>query len=163
MAAEWLWALLRFAVIASILGVAVLVIGARVPRRMDYRSFPYRTYPFEDKLYRRLRVSRWKTRLPDASRFSSLMMRKTIDGDITSGHIERLIRETCVAESSHWMIMILILGTLLGEEGDWTGWYVFVYDLFNLPFIITQRYNRPRMIRIMEMLQRREAGSGLNG
>ena len=152
---KWLYELLRFLWIALILGAAVLFIGARVPRRMNYCAFPYKTYPFEEKLYKRIKVSRWKSFLPDASRIVPIMTRKKIGNDISSAHIERLIRETCVAESSHWILMILILGTFLGEEGDLNGLYVFVYDLFNLPFIIVQRYNRPRMIKALEIVRRR--------
>lgn len=41
----------------------------------------------------------------------------------------------------------------------WAGFIMIAYAILaNLPFILTQRYNRPRLQRLLQLKQQREAG-----
>ena len=39
---------------------------------------------------------------------------------------------------------------------EWTPLFILLYDIGNLPFIVIQRYNRPRMMKILRMREERE-------
>ena len=154
--------LLRCLLYTAALGAAGFVAGrilARRPCRFDV--FPYRDYPFEKggHFYRKFRIHCWQSRVPDMSRlFPRLMPAKRLTHRITAAEAERMVRETCVAESVHALLCLAGLGDLWLWPG-WGGFAVWlVYVLFgNLPFIMIQRFNRPKLIMLMDKCRRAEA------
>lgn len=127
--------------------------------RRDFRTdaFPFKPYAFEKngRFYDRLRIRRWKDRVPDMSKYLRFLPRKALT-DTSRGRVKLLVQETCVAELVHAALMVLALPVLLCQEW-WATLMVAVYDLVgNLPFIMIQRYNRPRLLRLEEKLERRE-------
>ena len=61
-----------------------------------------------------------------------------------------LVQETCVAECVHFCLGLLSLGAFALCRSGWMVCIVAVYILLgNLPFQIIQRYNRPRLLRLM--------------
>ena len=80
---------------------------------------------------------------------------------VTASQVELLVQETCVAEAVHTASILLGLGALWLCPG-WGGvvlWLIW-FLLANLPFILIQRYNRPRLMRLHALLQRREQRKG---
>lgn len=80
---------------------------------------------------------------------------------VTASQVELLVQETCVAEAVHTASILLGLGALW----LWPGWggvvlWLIWFLLANLPFILIQRYNRPRLMRLHALLQRREQRKG---
>ena len=66
-----------------------------------------------------------------------------------------LISETCIAEVTHVVAAILGFRCVFIWHGI-GGWVVSILFLvINIPFIIMQRYNRPRLKRAYEMLKSR--------
>ena len=62
-----------------------------------------------------------------------------------------MIRETCAAEATHALLLLAGLGVLAFWPGVWGIVLYLVYAIFgNLVFIIIQRYNRPRLVRLYE-------------
>ncbi len=151
----------RFVLLCAVSGVATLFIGMLVPRRFDMRRFPYKSYAFErdGKLYRRLGVPVWKSRMPDASRVISLMTRKSLKDDMSFEYMERLAQETCIAESTHWLLILLCPLYAFFVPVAYCIPFSVIYALGNAPFIMIQRYNRPRMLKLIEM--RRERGENI--
>ena len=111
----------------------------------------YRLRDFEDhgRFYERLRIKRWKDRLPEAGAlftggFSKRSV-KTLDRSV----FERFVVETRRAEWTHWVIMLATPVFLV-----WNWWWVellmIVYALAaNLPCLLVQRYNRARLARLL--------------
>ena len=69
-----------------------------------------------------------------------------------------MINETCVAELSHIIISIFGIPALwiMPGTGGIIVFLIFVFVL-NFPFIIIQRYNRPRLVRLQKkLLERKE-------
>ena len=67
-----------------------------------------------------------------------------------------MIQETCVAELTHVLLSVCGLYALRLWPGAGGVLITAVYILFgNVPFIIIQRYNRPRLQRL-EAMQRRK-------
>jgi len=142
-----------FAATCMLIGPISLVIGELLPReRFDYRVFPYHSFGFEDngRIYLLIRVHRWKDRVPDASKIIRGLFKKKLGLIRDERHILGLIRETCVAEFVHIMLSLASPVFLFIFEG-WQGYAIMaIYVLCNLPFIIIQRYNRPRLVVLME-------------
>lgn len=137
------------------LGILSFVLGRLVPKTwFDYTRFPYRTFAFErnGKLYEALRVSRWQSRVPDMSRlFPKLMPPKKMPARPDEQTLLIMIRETCAAEATHTLLMLAGLGVIVIWPCVWGVMLYLVYAILgNLIFIIIQRYNRPRLVRLYE-------------
>lgn len=141
------------------LGAAGFIIGRIVPKRwFDSARFPYRTHAWEARLYKALRVKRWQGRVPDMSRlFTRLMPAKRITAD-TLRDIPRMLQETCVAELTHAMLSVFGLAMLWLWPGVGGAVVTAAYIILgNLPFIIIQRYNRPRLQQLYARQNRHAA------
>ncbi len=142
----------------AVLGTASFFVGRLLPKDwFSYEKPLFRCLPFEreGQIYNKLGVRRWKELLPDMSvLFPALMPSKKLPKDLTVEHLELMIQETCVAEWTHWLLCIAGFGCVLVWDGL-GGWLVsLLYVLVaNLPYIIIQRYNRPKLVRILHRLQ----------
>lgn len=135
-------------------------LAALLPRRW-FRAdrFPFRTCPWEQygAIYERIGVRRWKDRLPDMSRILPWLDKKQLTTAPTATQAQRMITETCVAEMMHIVLSLLTLACILiwPHGGLWLS---IVYILVgHIPYIIIQRYNRPRLVRMHRLIAQREA------
>jgi len=68
-----------------------------------------------------------------------------------------MLQETCVAEMIHSLLFVAGFHCLKLYPGTGGAVVVFLYNTFlNLPFIIIQRYNRPRLARLEKRIQKRK-------
>ncbi len=121
------------------------VIHAVFHNRMDHRKRWFTPKRFEAGLYRCLRVARWKSVLPTFAPQSF---------DLREHTWEELIGATCQAEIVHEVIMILSFVPLVGmirfgEFGVFLATSI-VACLFDGMFVVVQRFNRPRLVKIAE-------------
>ncbi len=120
------------------------IINAGFHNRMNYRGKWFGEKHFEKSLYQKLKVKKWKARIPTyvPENFS-----------LKKRQVEEIIQASCQAEVVHEIIMILSYVPLVFSV--WTGDIaVFVITscaacLVDLVFVIVQRYNRPRLIRLL--------------
>lgn len=145
-----------FAYLAGV-GTLSFFIGRILPGKW-FRSeaFPYRCYEWEKKFYQCLRIRKWHNKLPDMSRlFPRLMPEKRLREDYPE-KLPVLIRETCIAELIHVLLCIagFVCVRIWKGKGGWIMSILFC--LGNLPFIMIQRYNRPRLERIYMRCQKQE-------
>ena len=153
-------AFLRCALHVGVAGVVMRYLGNLYDREwFSCDKFPFRPFSWEKqgKLYRRLRVKKWKDRVPDASKRHKDMYEKKVSTRPDKENLRRLIQETCVAEIVHYQLILLSLPVLR----IWPGWGgIICFGLCvvgNLVFAIIQRYNRPRLVRALERLQRMDS------
>ena len=135
------------------LGILFFIIGRLIPKgwfRPD--CFPWRCHPAEQKLWKWLRVRQWQSKVPDMSRiFTKLMPAKKLTRE-TYGDLPRMIEETCAAEWTHILLSLMGLAMLRIWPGVGGVCVTAVYILLgNLPFIAIQRYNRPRLQKLLAM------------
>lgn len=155
----------KFVLTAGAIGLASHCLGEALPRRwFRYNAAPWRAFRWEreGKIYRRVGIERWKDRLPDASRHAGDMVRKRLEGDRSAEHLLRLVRETCVAECIHWLLWLVSPVLLAVMKKPWSLVMTALYGLSNLPFILIQRYNRPRLARLYERTAAREKAKQTN-
>lgn len=144
------------------MGLVVFLIGRLLPRRwIREDKFPYKSFRFEKngEIYHKIKIMQWKTKLPDASLIISKFLPKFLPAKRLENQekIPVLIKETCVAEATHSVAAILgfIPVFIWGGVGAWLS--AILFFAYNLPYVLMQRFNRPRLIRVNEMLRGREA------
>ena len=111
------------------------------PRRWEHDG---RTYE------RRLRIQRWKDRLPEAGAvFTGGVSKRRLPGSARREGLARFVAETRRAERGHWLA--LAGGPLFALWNPPSGVLLMTaYGLVvNAPFIAVQRYNRQRGQRIL--------------
>lgn len=150
--------LLQCALYIAFIGITANPIGNALPRGwFRWDRFPYRSFGWEKNgsVYGKLRIREWKDKLPDMSKINSKMYRKRVDTRMSKENLVRLIQETCVAEMAHWVLILLSAAVLRIWKGL-GGWIVYgLCVLGNLPFILIQRFNRPRLVHTLERMENR--------
>lgn len=118
------------------------MINIKFHNNMDYSKRWFQEKAFEIKLYKIIGVKKWKKRIP--AFFPN-------DFSMNKNSVVNLVRVTCQAEIVHEIIMILsfipiIFSIYFGAVSVFiiTSCLAFLMDSI---FVISQRYNRPRLIR----------------
>ena len=125
------------------------VVNLIMKNKADHTRFWFREKAFEKKLYRLLRVRRWRQYVPtyDPDTF-----------DIRQKGRKELVGATCQAEVVHEVIMALsllpiILIPFLGGVAALIATSL-LSMLIDSVFVVLQRYNRPKLVRAMARLDR---------
>lgn len=136
-----------------VLVILAFFIGRILPKGWFHAElFPYRSFSFEKggKIYNKLHIRKWMNKVPDMSKvFPALMPAKKME-DGYHDNLPLMVQETCIAEFIHLAEGIAGFYCMTiwpGGGGFILGLLVF---LCNLPFIFIQRYNRPRLMKVMK-------------
>ena len=130
------------------LGIRLAVgslVNARYHNQMDYTNKWFAEKTFERKLYKTIQVKKWKKWLPTFN---------PQDFDLKSRSLTEIVQVTCQSEVVHEVNMILsfvplVFSVWFGSLGVFllTSFAAFIFDSI---FVIMQRYNRPRLMRLMK-------------
>lgn len=144
----------------TVIGQACFWAGLILPRDMfDENKLPYRLFKWErdGRVYDRLRIKKWKSKLPEMSTITKVIFPKKLKKDMTSADFDRLVKESCIAELSHYVLCIFSLGIYYIWEGKIGLLLTLLYSVFgNVTYIVIQRYNRPHFIAVRDKLKLRE-------
>ncbi len=117
-----------------------------------------RAFELDGRWYeRRLAIKSWKRHLPEAGGlFKDGFSKRTLRSDSVD-QLERFVRETRRAESTHWVL--LAAGPLFFLWNPWgLGLVMVAYGaVANLPCLVVQRYNRARLRRVVALAGRRRS------
>ena len=126
-----------------------LAVGAVIPALFRPRLNPghrwFRQHAFERKLYRLLKLRRWKGNMPTYN---------PREFDLARNTLEEIIRNSCSAELVHEWIMLLSFVPVtaipvFGAPGVF--WITSALSaLGDSVFVMMQRYNRPRLERLAQ-------------
>jgi len=140
--------------------VVGFVLGRVVPKRwFNPARGIFQCFPFEKegKIYEKLGIRFWQNRVPDMSKwFPDLMPPKALKQNAAQ-QLPVMLQETCVAEAVH--LWVGILGFYCLHFLPTFGGVVITlvhFAFLNLPFILIQRYNRPRLLRLYRTMQTRK-------
>lgn len=138
----------------SFCGILSNVIGEMLPRtKFNSEKQPYAPQKWENggEYYERFNIRQWKDKLPDMSKIKRKMTPKRLKGKVNRYSLERLVQETCVAERVHRALITVGFGCLwIYPDG---GMFVaIIWSIGQLPYIMIQRYNRPRLKRVAQRL-----------
>jgi hypothetical protein len=132
-----------------------LIFNLTMRNRTDYTKSWYQVSNFENRIYKKLNVKKWKNRMPtyDASLF-----------DVKVHSLQEIVQAMCQAELVHEMIVVLSFVPIVA--GVWFGAYpVFVITsalaaMLDLMFVMVQRYNRQRVIKLMKYKEEKSRKDG---
>lgn len=120
------------------------LVDAKYHNRMDYTRKWFTERAFERKLYKKIRVKKWKKWFPTFN---------PQNFDLKSCSVEEIVQVTCQAEIVHEINMVLsfvpiAFSVWFGSIGVFvlTSCAAFIFDSI---FVIMQRYNRPRLMRLI--------------
>lgn len=136
-------------------------IGQALPRgwfRPERRPFAPWGWERNGAAYEKLKIKAWKDRLPDMSRIAGDMVKKQVSLRSSPAELYAVVQETCVAETVHGAEFILSLPVFFFGLPWWGALAVYlVFNLLgNLPFLLIQRYNRPRLMALYKKQKQRE-------
>ena len=133
-----------------------LTVGETVTLLYRNKDFPqdrlgFRLYSFEDGLYRKLKVNRWKTRVITA---------KPEQFDLNQVSPGELLHNVMQAELVHRIIMVLSFVPLLLIIPFGVPWVFIITStaacLIDGVFVMIQRYNRPKVLRYIALKKRKK-------
>lgn len=102
------------------------------------------------------RIRDWKRFLPDGTMIVKAAYNKTNLQATDLESLRKFIIETKRAELTHWILISPSLLFFIWNP-PWAGIIMVVYALLaNVPFIMAQRYNRPRLERLYQLIARRQ-------
>ena len=136
-------------------GISFFFVGEALPRRWfhpDRRPFSCMKHEQNGKIYDHLHIRGWKDRVPDLSKLLPDMIPKRLRACESLSQMDRLIRETCVAELTHNVLIGAGLACLWIWPGRGGRIMSLLWAVGNVPFILIQRYNRPRLEHLAERL-----------
>jgi len=113
--------------------------------KINYKQRWFKERKFEKKLYKILRVKKWKGK---ALTYNPELF------SLKNYSLEEIANTMSKAETDHWINEIISLSTLLFAI-PWGEFWIFLITaiaamLFDTQFIVIQRYNRPRIVKILE-------------
>ncbi len=150
------WTILLCFIIWPVLQTAAALFCLKLPDSVfapDSCFFCAHRFENNGLIYERLlKVSRWKHLLPDGGMvWKKRGFRKKRLESLSNGNLNRFLIESARGEMSHWLAIFPF----------WVFWFftppnvplmMLAYALLiNMPCIIVQRYNRPRVIRLLNM------------
>lgn len=108
-------------------------------------------------------IKHWKDQLPDGASFfvSAFQKKRLTENSIR--YLSRFVIESRRAEWSHWLLIPPSFLFFLWNPA-WVGWFMVIYALAaNVPFILIQRYNRPRLQRLLNKMRADKKNPGRTG
>ncbi|WP_226582687.1 glycosyl-4,4'-diaponeurosporenoate acyltransferase [Halobacillus litoralis] len=100
------------------------------------------------RFYEHFYIKKWKNRLPEARKWMNKGRGKKAMSIRDPEQTEIFYLMTNRSEISHWL-QILPAPLFFLFNPVWAGWIMVAYALlFNLPFIMIQRYNRARLWKV---------------
>lgn len=121
------------------------VVNGIFHNRFNYSRKWFQEKKFEKHLYEMLRVKRWKDKMPT---FAPEML------DLKIHTWEEIAGAMCQSEVVHSIIVVLCFAPVLATLIWGTFWVFFITSVLSAcvesMFVIMQRYNRPRVIKMIE-------------
>lgn len=146
-----------------LLSVVNTILSLQVPSAfLDFRNWLFKERAWEDggSIYQRVfKVKRWKDKSPELSDFiATIFPRKRIPS-FDKEYLHKYLLESCRAELTHWGIILSSFLFALWCSLPQTAAIILIALALNLPFVIIQRYNRPRIITFLASKGRKSDGA----
>ena len=115
--------------------------------KVNYNRKWFKVKNFEMKIYKKLNVKKWKNKMPTYAPDTF---------DISKHSIEEILMTMCQAEIVHEIIFLFSFVPLSVISYFGAGWAFIITSIlsamFDLTFVIIQRFNRDRILRIKSKL-----------
>ena len=152
-------ALLNCVVWLAVVGVMGFLVGRLLPAKWitpDKGLFRCLAFEKNGRFYEKLGIRKWHKRLPDMSRILPFLIPAKNMRGAYKDRLDVMIHETCVAEVIHHIMNFCALRCLKLWPGMGGICVALLYIMLNLPFILIQRYNRPRLVHLQKRLKKHQ-------
>ncbi len=148
---------MRVCFIGVIVGIVFAYIPAGVFRYAGRFLKPYK-FEHNGRFYEKyFKISKWKDKLPQFSNIVKVGFHLDNIEIKSEEYLERFIIETIRSEITHIFLMIISPVFVVWSENTTYGIIAScLYFIGNVPFLMVQRYNRPRVVKLKEMLRIRK-------
>ena len=125
-------------------------------KHINYKHWWFKEKKFEKKLYKILKVKEWKGKALtyNPEQFS-----------LKENSLETIANTMAKSEVDHWINELISVSTMFFSLiwGSFLPFFIsaIVAMIFDSQFIIIQRYNRPRIIKILEMEEKKKLRNNL--
>ena len=114
-------------------------------KHINYKQWWFKERKFEKKLYEILKVKKWKDRSLTYNPESFSLKEHSL---------EEIANTMAKSEVDHWINEAISISTIFFAI-PWGAFWIFLITaiaamIFDSQFIIIQRYNRPRIVKILE-------------
>lgn len=137
-----------------LVSLTMTIVCEKMPSNLyNYKKWLFREKKWEDggRIYEHLfSVKSWKSKLPDISDFMKWRFNKKHLAQCGSDYLSVFLTESCKSEFTHWMIILSTLLFRFWSDLTSTLFFLILAGILNLPYIIIQRYNRPRLIHLLK-------------
>ena len=120
-------------------------------KHIKYNQWWFKERKFEKRLYKALRVKEWKDRAPTYNPETFSLKKHSL---------EEIANTMAKSEVDHWINELISISTIFFSCIWGQFWIFFITALFAMAFdsqfIIMQRYNRPRIVKLMKKEQEKE-------
>lgn len=125
-------------------------------KHINYKQWLFKERKFEKKLYKLLRVKKWK---------GKALTYNPESFSLKEHSLEEIVNTMSKSEVDHWINEAISLSTILFAI-PWGMLWLFLVTaiaamIFDSQFIIIQRYNRPRVVAILERENKKKIGEKL--
>ncbi len=148
------WTIVVDSIAWAVIQTGIAYLAVQLPASLfDHRAWLFRTRAWErgGAIYQDLfRVKQWKTRLPTGGALfaGGFSMKRLASWD--RDYLERWVLESCRSELCHWVAMLPAPLFFLWNPIP-VGVVMIVYAIaFNVPLVLVQRYNRPRLLALVQ-------------
>jgi glycosyl-4,4'-diaponeurosporenoate acyltransferase len=143
-----------------VIHIGFTIITIKMPDKLfDKDNWIYRIRPWEKngRIWQTIfRVKTWKDHLPDGAALFKKGFKKKRMTSRDSGYIKAFILESRRGELTHWLILLSSPLFFIWNPA-WLGFIMILYAVIaNLPCIIAQRYNRPRLNSLLALMDGKE-------
>lgn len=141
-------------IVFLIFSVVLTLVAGKLPNSFySYKKWLFREHRWESngKFYEKhLYVKFWKCKLPEISDFVKSMFTKKHLQNNSHDYLRQFLDESCKAEFVHWTIIASSILFFFWNGVSDAMLILLIAALLNMPYIIIQRYNRPRIIRLLK-------------
>lgn len=141
-------------ILLAFFSIVITFLSTRLPEKLCfYKKWLYKERKWErgGRIYQDMfKVKKWKSRVPELSDFIKSIYPKKYINEYSIDYLLTYLTESCKAELTH---VAIILASLLFHAWNsfFTATVIFIIAfILNIPFIIIQRYNRPRIVGMLK-------------
>lgn len=124
---------------------------------INYKQWLFKERKFEKSIYKKIKVKEWK---------KNALTYNPETFSLKKNSLEEIANTMAKSEIDHWINEIISISTISFSLIWGQFWLFFITAifamLFDSQFIIMQRYNRPRVIKLMEKKQQKVAKETIN-
>lgn len=143
-----------------IIGLIAGFVFALIPQKLFLRfqnCYRLRSFEQEGKIYSKyLKINSWKDKLPQFSELTKFGFSKASLNTVSSEYLKIFYIETMRAELTHWVLMLISPIYLCFSAKILVAFTICGNIIGNIPFIIIQRYNRGRVLKLLNHLKKHE-------